>query len=57
MIKNAIWFMVILLLITNVFHRYKESKRTGERFMILMGGPFCLLAIVILLLDLFMISG
>ena len=55
MIENSIVFIVILLLVVNIFIKYRESKRTGEKLCILMGGPFCFMAIILLLLDLILI--
>ena len=55
MLENVIVFIVILLLTVNILIKHKESKRTGEKFSALLGGPFCFIAILLLLLDLILI--
>lgn len=55
MIENSVVFIVILLLVVNILIKYRESKRTGEKVCMLLGGPFCFIAIVLLLLDLILI--
>lgn len=53
--RDTIIFIVILLLAVNILIKYKEAQRTKEKLSVLMGGPFCFMAIILLLLDFILI--
>lgn len=55
MIEDAMAFTAILLLAGHILIKYEEGKRAGEKLTVCMGGPFCFLAIILLLLDLILI--
>lgn len=55
MTGNAMVFIVILLLVVHILNKYREAKRTGEKLSVCMGGSFCFMAIILLLLDLILL--
>ena len=51
--KSIVASIIILLVIIHLLDLYKRSRKTGEKYSSLLGGKFTLVAIILLLLDVF----